>query len=89
MVGALAAMRDRPDSTPTLAEIDVPTLIIHGADDQIVPLAEAEAMRDAIPGAKMVLIPEAGHVVNLEQIDVFNDAVTDFLLEVQDAHHHH
>ena len=87
VVGALAAMRDRPDSTPTLAEIDVPTLIIHGADDQIVPLAEA--MRNAIPGAKMVVIPEAGHVPNLEQIDVFNDAVTDFLLEIQDAHHHH
>ena len=85
VVGALAAMRDRPDSTPTLAEIDVPTLIIHGADDQIVPVAEAEAMRDAL-GAKMVVIPDAGHVVNLEQIDAFNDAVTDFMLELQDVH---
>ncbi|PID86821.1 MAG: alpha/beta hydrolase [Chloroflexi bacterium] len=93
VVGALAAMRDRPDSSPTLTEIDVPTLIIHGADDKIVPLAEAEAMRDAIPNAQLVVIPDAGHVPNLEQIDAFNDAVMDFLMELQDAyvhdHNHH
>lgn len=88
VIGALAAMRDRPDSMPTLAEIDVPTLIIHGADDQIIPVTEAEAMRDAI-GAKLVVIPEAGHVVNLEQIDAFNDAVTDFLMALQGTHEHH
>ncbi|PIE80840.1 MAG: alpha/beta hydrolase [Chloroflexi bacterium] len=93
VVGALAAMRDRPDSSSTLTEIDVPTLIIHGADDKIVPLAEAEAMRDAIPNAQLVVIPDAGHVPNLEQIDAFNDAVMDFLMELQDAyvhdHNHH
>lgn len=88
VVGALAAMRDRPDSTPTLAEIDVPTLVIHGADDQIIPLAEAEAMAQAI-GANIVVIPDAGHLPNLEQIDIFNDAVTDFLMALQDTHHHH
>ena len=89
MAGALAAMRNRPDSTPTLAEIDVPTLIIHGADDQLIPLTEAEAMRDAIPRAKLVVIPDAGHLPNLEQIDTFNDVVTDFIVELQDAAHHH
>ena len=88
VVGALAAMRDRPDSTHTLSEIDVPTLVIHGADDQIIPLAEAEAMAKAI-GANMVVIPDAGHVPNLEQIDAFNDAVTDFLMALQDSHDHH
>lgn len=88
VVGALAAMRDRPDSTPTLAEIDVPTLVIHGADDQLIPVSEAEAMARAI-GANMVVIPDAGHVPNLEQIDAFNDAVTDFLMALQDTHDHH
>lgn len=79
VVGALAAMRDRPDSMPTLAEIDVPVLIIHGAEDQIIPLAEAEAMAAAIPDAQLVVIPHAGHLPNLEQPDAFNDAVIDFL----------
>lgn len=79
IVGALAAMRDRPDSTATLAEIDVPVLIIHGADDQLIPVAEAEAMAQAIPDARLVIIPDAGHLPNLEQPDAFNDAVIDFL----------
>ncbi len=79
VIGALAAMRDRPDSTPTLAEIDVPVLIIHGAEDQIIPLAEAEKMAEAIPEAELVVIPNAGHLPNLEQPEAYNDAVIDFL----------
>ena len=78
-VGALLAMKERPDSTATLAEIRVPTLIIHGADDQIIPLAEAQAMHKAIKGSKLVVIEDAGHLPNLEQPDEFNDAVIDFL----------
>lgn len=83
-VGALMAMKERPDSIPTLAEIDVPTLIIHGADDQIVPLAEAEAMHDAIAESELFIIPEAGHLPNLEQPDLFNDAVLDFIEEIEE-----
>ncbi len=82
MVGALAAMRDRIDSTPMLGDIDVPVLIIHGADDQLIPLSEAEAMYKAIPNAELVIIPDAGHLPNLEQPDLFNDAVIDFLEEL-------
>lgn len=87
MIGALQAMKDRPDSTPTLAEIDVPTLIIHGADDQIIPLAEAKAMQAAIKDAQLVVIPDAGHVPNLEQIDLFSDAVIDFVDSLTDHDH--
>jgi pimeloyl-ACP methyl ester carboxylesterase len=79
MVGALMAMKERPDSTPTLAQIDVPTLIIHGADDQIVPVAEAEKMHQAIDNSRLVVISDAGHLPNLEQPDDFADAVIDFL----------
>lgn len=81
--GALAAMRDRPDSTPMLAEIDVPVLIIHGTDDQIIPPSEAEAMHQAIKNSRLVLIKDAGHLPNLEQPDEFNDAVIDFLEEIE------
>ena len=79
------AMKERPDSTSTLAEIDVPTLIIHGAEDQIVPLAEAEAMHAAIAGSKLVVIPHAGHLPNLERPDQFSDAVADFIESLLEA----
>lgn len=81
-IGALMAMKNRPDSTPTLADIDVPTLIIHGADDQIVPLSEAKAMHKAIKHSKLVVLENAGHLPNLEQPDQFNDAVIDFLEDI-------
>jgi len=82
VVGALAAMRDRVDSTPMLGDIDVPVLIIHGADDQLIPVAEADAMYKAIPTSELIVIPDAGHLPNLEQPDIFNDAVIDFLEEL-------
>jgi len=79
LVGALTAMRDRPDSTPDLPGLDIPTLILHGEEDQLIPVAEAEVMRKGIPGAELVIVPEAGHLPNLEQPDIFNDAVREFL----------
>ncbi|MCB9418649.1 MAG: alpha/beta fold hydrolase [Ardenticatenaceae bacterium] len=95
MIGALQAIRDRPDSTPTLGKIAVPTLIIHGENDQIIPIAEAEAMYRAIEEAEMVVVENAGHLPNLEQPDIFNDAVVDFLEELMEddldhhnGHHH-
>ncbi|MCK5316200.1 MAG: alpha/beta hydrolase, partial [Anaerolineales bacterium] len=62
--------------------IHVPTLILHGADDQIIPLTEIEAMHTAIPGSKLVIIPDAGHLVNLEQPDSFNRSIRNFLQEL-------
>ena len=82
VVGALAAMRDRPDSTPTLGQIAVPTLIVTGADDLLIPPKEAEAMRVAIPNAQLVSIPNAAHLSNCEQPDAFNKAVRDYLKSI-------
>ena len=79
VVGALLGMRDRPDSTPTLGQIAVPTLVLHGADDQLIPPKEGEAIAAGIKGAQLHLIPEAGHLLNLEQPEAFNAAVRDFL----------
>jgi 3-oxoadipate enol-lactonase len=67
MVGALRAMRERPDSTPWLDQIRVPTLVIVGSEDQVSPPAVAETMVRAIPGAALALIPAAGHLAPLEQ----------------------
>ena len=72
-----------------LGEIAVPALIVHGAEDQIIPLAEAEAMAVAIPASQLVVIPNAGHLPNLEQPDIFNDAVLDFLEKFEEHDHEH
>jgi 3-oxoadipate enol-lactonase len=67
LVGALAAMRDRPDATALLATIAVPTLVIAGSDDQLIPSAESRAMAEAVPNAHFAMIPGAGHLAPMEQ----------------------
>jgi pimeloyl-ACP methyl ester carboxylesterase len=82
VVGALQGMRDRPDPTPLLPNVKCPTLIIHGADDQLIPIKEAEMLDIQIPNSRLVIIPKAGHLLNLEQPDLFNQAVRKFILSL-------
>lgn len=79
IVGASEAMLARPDSTPTLATISVPTLVVVGEEDVLTPPKEARAMADAIPGATLEVIPRAGHLSNLERPAAFTCALRDFL----------
>jgi 3-oxoadipate enol-lactonase len=79
VVSALKALRDRADSTVDLANIAVPTLVLVGEEDEITPLAAAQVLVDHIPGAKMVVIPQAGHLSNLENPVAFNQAVREFI----------
>ena len=78
IVGDLTGMRDRMDSTPLLTQINIPTLIIYGADDQIIPLSEVEFMHQAIINSELKIIPDAGHLPNLEQPELFNQVVKEF-----------
>ena len=82
IVNALKALRDRPDATPFLGRIAVPTLVIVGRDDALTPPAAAEKLAAAIPGAKMVVIEKAGHLSNLEQAEGFSRAVREFLAAI-------
>jgi pimeloyl-ACP methyl ester carboxylesterase len=82
MIGALQALRDRPDSTPLLGQIHIPALVIHGADDQIIPVREAENTASLIPGAELIVIADAGHLPNLEQTSRFNLALREFIKNV-------
>ena len=79
IVGALGAMRDRPDSTPLLATIDVPTLVVVGAEDELVPPATSRAMAAAIPSAAMRTIPGAGHLAPLEAPTAVTRVIAEFL----------
>jgi pimeloyl-ACP methyl ester carboxylesterase len=72
-------MKDRPDSTPMLASIAVPTLVIEGAGEQLLPAGTAKAMAGAIPGARLVSIPAAGHFAPVENPDAVNGAIRGFL----------
>lgn len=80
IVGALEAMMLRPDSTGTLATIDVPTLIVVGEEDVPTPPKEARAMHERIPGSRLEVIANAGHLCNLEKPAAFNHVLTEFLV---------
>jgi 3-oxoadipate enol-lactonase len=78
-VGALEAMKGRPDSTPDLTSIDVPTLIVVGENDTLTPPELSRKMHEHIGGSRLVVIPEAGHLSNLEAPEAFNGALAEFL----------
>jgi pimeloyl-ACP methyl ester carboxylesterase len=82
VVAHLEAMKRRPDSTPDLAGLDLPALIVVGSDDQVSPPDVAAGMRDGLPTARLIVIPGAGHLSSLEAPDAFNAALRAFLNEL-------
>src|SRR5262245_6172618 len=83
IAGAQRGMAGRRDSTYILPGIDFPVLIIVGAEDALIPIAEAEGFRDGIRGARLRVIAGAGHLSNLEQPDAFNGALIEFIDSVR------
>ena len=81
-VAALGAMRERPDSTDLLGEINVPTLAIGGAEDTLSTPEIMGSMADKIPDSRHVTLPETGHLSNLEDPEGFNTALREFLEEL-------
>jgi 3-oxoadipate enol-lactonase len=79
VAGALRGLAARPDSTPQLRSIVVPTQIIVGAEDAITPPGESQLMVRGIPGALLEQLPDAGHVSNLENPAAFNRTLHTFL----------
>jgi pimeloyl-ACP methyl ester carboxylesterase len=77
---AIGALMSRPDSTPDLPRISCATLVLVGEHDGITPTADAEAMQRAIPRSTLTVVPDAGHLSNLERPDTFNRVLADFLL---------
>ena len=82
VVDALDALMTRPDSTETLATIDVPTLIIVGEEDVLTPVKDARAMHLAIAGSRLEVIAGAGHVSNAERPATFNHVLSEFLVSL-------
>nr|WP_044200024.1 alpha/beta fold hydrolase [Oscillochloris trichoides] len=79
IASALRGLALRPDSLATLQSTTLPTLVIAGTDDAITPLDTARVMHEAIPTSRLVIIPGAGHLSNLERPDDFTAALRSFL----------
>ena len=66
------------DGQPLAGRIRTPTLVVAGADDGVTPVAQAEELARGIAGARLEVIPQAGHQVPLEQSDAFNRLLVAF-----------
>ena len=85
IVGTLEAMLGRPDSTPLLSTIDVPTLVVGGEEDAITGPKEMRALAAAIPGAVLELIPGSGHLPSVERPATFNAALAGWGIGARDV----
>lgn len=79
VAAAQRGMAQRPDSVSTLGKIGCPALVVCGKEDGLTPVAESEKMAAAIKGAKLAVIPDAGHLPAIENPDAFTRALLDFL----------
>jgi 3-oxoadipate enol-lactonase len=79
IIGDLMALHDRPDSVPLLKDITCPTLVLVGEQDIGTPPSDARLIAEGIKGARLEIIPGAGHISNLEQPEAFNRAIASFL----------
>ncbi|HEX8803664.1 MAG TPA: alpha/beta fold hydrolase [Acidimicrobiales bacterium] len=71
------------DTRADLPAITAPTLLVWGEEDRLIPVEPAATqLRDGLPASELVVVPDAGHLVNLEQPEAFDRALTAFL----DAH---
>ncbi|HZG55685.1 alpha/beta fold hydrolase [Paenibacillus sp.] len=79
IAAAALGMAERPDRTAMLSGIRVPTLVVVGEDDAITPPALARGLADAIPGAALRVLPEAGHLAVMERPEAFDEALAAWL----------
>ena len=73
------ALLARPDARPVLAQVHCPTLVLTGREDEWSPPEQHEAIAAAIPGASLVIVPEAGHFAPLEQPAAVTQALRELL----------
>lgn len=73
------AMATRRDSTDLLEKFQLPTLILSGEEDPIVPAMPPAVMHQKIAGSTWISIEKCGHLMNLERPEIFNNAVLEFL----------
>ncbi|NNG15293.1 MAG: alpha/beta fold hydrolase [Gemmatimonadales bacterium] len=83
-LGALAAMRDRRGYAEVLETLaGIPTLVVVGEEDRLTPPSLAEALAAAVPGARLMVVPNAGHLVPMEQPETTTGILGEFLRSVK------
>ena len=78
----LTVLAERSETCSSLKDINIPTLIICGREDEVTPLVQSESMNSTIKGSVLCVIDDAGHVSNLEQPDEFNKHLLNFLTDL-------
>lgn len=84
LLAAFTTLATRDDISGEIARITVPALVIHGDADQAIDIERARSMAGALPGARMVVVPGAGHAPNLTHPQPVNAALLDFLRQLPD-----
>ncbi|SNB46671.1 alpha/beta fold hydrolase [Geobacter sp. DSM 9736] len=79
LTGGLLAMRERKDYTPLVPMLRIPCLVIGAEQDRAIPPENSRQLASKIPDCTSCIIPEAGHLANLEQPDAFNACLLGFL----------
>jgi len=79
LAGGLLAMRERPDYTDRLAGFSVPSLVIGAELDIAIPPEESRRLAEGLPDARLVIIPDAGHMAGMENPSAVNRELLDFL----------
>lgn len=82
IAAASRGMAQRADSIDLLATITCPTLVVVGEYDSLTSPAVAQEYARSIPGVQVAIVPQAGHLSNLEQPDAFLEAVRPFLISL-------
>jgi 3-oxoadipate enol-lactonase len=83
VAAASRGMAVRTDMTALLPSIDLPTLVVVGADDVLTPVDEMRRMADTIRQARFKIVPDAGHLAPLENPVVFNATLAEFLASLK------
>lgn len=79
LIGGLVAMRERYDAVNKLPAFALPALVVGAEQDLAVPLEHSQVLAEGLPDAMLKIIAGAGHMANLEQPELFNAALLDFL----------
>lgn len=79
LLGAQQALRDRPDSGDVVASFQGPFKLVVGARDELLSVREARGIAESAPDGRLEVVPEAGHIVSLDQPERFNRILADFL----------
>jgi pimeloyl-ACP methyl ester carboxylesterase len=73
------AIISRPDFRPALGQIKCPTLVLCGRQDQLTPVSDSETIAAAIPGARLVVVEQCGHMSTMERPEIVNLALREWL----------